>query len=258
MGIEEVREGWLANPLNPIAFMDYVLYLHRVGLVNEASVYNRIRELYQSVISFAMEDWPNIAACAIGAKDAFIRKVCIELLGQIDPRLSLPALSYIYNQASDEERGICIISMGRSKNSSIISFLTYIFKAENNYNWSIKDDICYALGILDSEAAIPFLCEVVENEDEVMAVRHQALSSIGYINGPLSSVKLSYLLNNKNLKTEFRIKAADILSKNNNIAVDRLFDTICSDVEEDNDLIEWIEDYYDEVKGELINESESF
>ena len=130
MGIEEVREGWLANPLNPIAFMDYVLYLHRVGLVNEASVYNRIRELYQSVISFAMEDWPNIAACAIGAKDAFIRKVCIELLGQIDPRLSLPALSYIYNQASDEERGICIISMGRSKNSSIISFLTYIFKAE--------------------------------------------------------------------------------------------------------------------------------
>ena len=91
-----------------------------------------------------------------------------------------------------------------------------------------------------------------------MAVRHQALSSIGYINGALSSIKLNYILTNKNLKTEFRIKAADILSKNNIVGLDYLFDTIYSDAEEDDNLIEWIENYYDEVKGELINESESF
>lgn len=217
----DLYNKWINDPYNAIAFMDYVRYLCKIESLNEVRLY----ELYRSMIDFSIKDWPNIAVCALKSTDDFSRKVAIELMGYIDPLISLSTLAYIYNNANtEEERGICLVSLGRSQDSSIVPFIIYAYQSE--MSWALRDDACYALGIVNSERAIPFLYEVVLDEKERLEVRKQALKSIIHIEGFIATRRLKKILLNRNIDLSLREMTAEGLYKKDEKILVEAFDII--------------------------------
>lgn len=210
----QYRERWLANPLDPFLFMDYVLYLNRIGNINEAYIYRRVKELYKSPNTFSINDWPDIAVCALSAQDAFVRRASIELLANIESNLALAILGYIYHQIENQqERSLCLLSLGLTKNPNTVSLLLYAFT--NEPGWALKDDICYALGIIGSELALPFLESVANDEAIDKIVRTQAVSSIGYTISDNTKDILCNIIKKSSLNLDVRKKALNMLDFNN-------------------------------------------
>ena len=226
---------WLADPYDSMKFLDYVRYLVKIEKFNEIRIY----ELYKSILDFSLKDWPNIAACALGSREDFIRKVAIELLGHIDPLISLPTLSYIYNNTdSIVEKGTVLLSMGRSEDSSIIPFIIYSFRGETS--WKIREEACYALGTINSERAIPFLYDIIigsedvafAHSSEINILKEQALKSIIAIEGFISIRRLYKILLNKKLEFKLRKMAAIALYHKDVSVLNNAYDIISLDEEE--------------------------
>jgi hypothetical protein len=235
-------EAWELSPYNSFLFLQYVRYLVSIESLNEYRVY----ELYRSTMNFSMQDWPNLAACALLGDD-FLKRVSIELLGHIDSRISLPTLSYIYNQSVNEvERGQCLLSMGNSKEKSIVPFVIFAFQSE--FSWRVKENACYSLGLIGSELAVPFLHEVVSDKEGAEVVRHQALWSIGNITGTIANRRLKRIILDKKIEDVYRISAVEWLIGNKLNAAKESFGIIISDEDEETDFKDKIEKIFNNLE----------
>ena len=65
----DLYQSWSRDPLNYGLFMEYVNYLAANNLLNEVSVY----DIYGAGVT--VNEWPNIACCAISSDSNIIKKI---------------------------------------------------------------------------------------------------------------------------------------------------------------------------------------
>ena len=246
----ELYQRWSRDPLNYSVFMEYVNYLADNNLLNEVKVY----DIYGTGVT--VQEWPNIACCAIASDSNIIKKSCIDMFCKIDASISVPFLSYIYfNTDSEVISEACVSSVARLKCQEGIPFLTMIMSSPEV--WPIRMSACQGLGMSGCDEAVVPLSSPLFDHTENECVRSCAAHAMGELMSRLSMSTLVSVLLDKNEEVEFRRICGEILSDTEWKDSLPVFEKIRQDAKDGADsylLEEWSEQCIEKMLGAVTQE----
>lgn len=241
----ELYQDWSRDPLNYATFMEYVNYLADSNLLNEVRVY----DIYGTGVT--VQEWPNIACCAIASESSIIRKSCIDMFCKVDPSIAVPFLSYVYfNTDSEVISEACVSSVSRLKCQDAIPFLTMIISSPEV--WPIRVSACQGLGMSGRDEAVTPLSGPLFDPTENECVRTCAAQAMGELRSRLSMSTLISVLLDKGEDEEFRMICGEILADLDWKPSIRAFEKIRDDAKAGADgylLEEWSEQCIEKMLG---------